>query len=79
MAVSARHGDAGWAFSVRDNGIGLPKDSAIFEMFKRGGGEHDRAVGIGLTCGGSSRGSRWAHLGGARAGGGSNFLFTLPV
>src|SRR4051794_36229552 len=37
VTVSARPGDAGWAFSVRDNGLGLPKDSAIFEMFTRGG------------------------------------------
>jgi signal transduction histidine kinase len=50
VTVSARHGDVGWVFSVRDNGIGLPKDSAIFEMFKRGGGEHEGS-GIGLaTC-----------------------------
>ena len=36
--------------SVIDNGIGLPKDSAIFEMFTRGGGEHEGS-GIGLaTC-----------------------------
>src|SRR5690348_11148488 len=47
VAVSARDGEAGWAFSVRDNGIGLPKDSAIFEMFTRGGGEHEGS-GIGL-------------------------------
>src|SRR3954453_21318964 len=36
VTVSAKDGEAGWAFSVRDNGIGLPKDRAIFEMFKRG-------------------------------------------
>src|SRR4051812_4488686 len=50
VTVSAGAGEAGWAFSVRDNGIGLPKDSAIFEMFTRGGGEHEGS-GIGLaTC-----------------------------
>jgi light-regulated signal transduction histidine kinase (bacteriophytochrome) len=35
VIVSARHGEAGWAFSVRDNGIGLPKNSAIFEMLRK--------------------------------------------
>jgi signal transduction histidine kinase len=79
VTVSARHGDAGWAFSVRDNGIGLPKDSAIFEMFKRGGGEHEGS-GIGLaTCRRivEAHGGRiWAE---PAPGGGSTFLFTLPV
>jgi signal transduction histidine kinase len=79
VTVSARHGDAGWVFSVRDNGIGLPKDSAIFEMFKRGGGEHEGS-GIGLaTCRRivEAHGGRiWAE---PAPGGGSNFLFTLPT
>jgi signal transduction histidine kinase len=79
VTVSARHGEAGWAFSVRDNGIGLPKDSAIFEMFKRGGGEHEGS-GIGLaTCRRivEAHGGRiWAE---PAAGGGSTFLFTLPA
>ena len=79
VTVSARHGDAGWAFSVRDNGIGLPKDSAIFEMFKRGGGEHEGS-GIGLaTCRRivEAHGGRiWAE---PAPGGGSTFLFTLPA
>src|SRR3954465_14677745 len=79
VAVSARHGDAGWAFSVRDNGIGLPKDSAIFEMFKRGGGEHEGS-GIGLaTCRRivEAHGGRiWAE---PAPGGGSTFLFTIPA
>ena len=79
VTVSARHGEAGWAFSVRDNGIGLPKDSAIFEMFKRGGGEHEGS-GIGLaTCRRivEAHGGRiWAE---PAPGGGSTFLFTLPA
>jgi signal transduction histidine kinase len=79
VTVSAQHGKAGWAFSVRDNGIGLPKDSAIFEMFKRGGGEHEGS-GIGLaTCRRivEAHGGRiWAE---PAPGGGSTFLFTLPV
>ena len=75
----ARQGEAGWAFSVRDNGIGLPKDTASFEMFKRGGGEHDGS-GIGLaTCRRivEARGGRISAE--AAPGGGSTFLFTLPV
>jgi signal transduction histidine kinase len=79
VKVSARHGEAGWAFSVRDNGIGLPKDSAIFEMFKRGGGEHEGSA-IGLaTCRRivEAHGGRiWAE---PVPGGGSTFLFTLPA
>jgi signal transduction histidine kinase len=79
VTVCARHGEAGWAFSVRDNGIGLPKDSAIFEMFKRGGGEHEGS-GIGLaTCRRivEAHGGRiWAE---PAPGGGSTFLFTLPA
>ncbi|MGZ6663041.1 MAG: sensor histidine kinase, partial [Solirubrobacteraceae bacterium] len=79
VTVSAQHGEAGWAFSVRDNGIGLPKDSAIFEMFKRGGGEHEGS-GIGLaTCRRiveAHGGHIWAE---PAPGGGSTFLFTLPT
>src|SRR5690349_18653953 len=79
VTVSARDGDAGWAFSVRDNGIGLPKDSAIFEMFTRGGGEHEGS-GIGLaTCRRivEAHGGRiWAE---PTPGGGSTFHFTLPA
>src|SRR4051794_40560404 len=78
VTVTARHAEAGWAFSVRDNGIGLPKDSAIFEMFTRGGGEHEGS-GIGLaTCRRivEAHGGRiWAE---PAPGGGSTFLFTLP-
>jgi|tagenome__1003787_1003787.scaffolds.fasta_scaffold20837550_1 signal transduction histidine kinase len=78
VTVSARHAEAGWTFSVRDNGIGLPKDSAIFEMFTRGGGDHEGS-GIGLaTCRRiveAHGGSIWAE---PAPGGGSTFLFTLP-
>ena len=79
VAVSAKDGEAGWAFSVRDNGIGLPKDSAIFEMFTRAGGEHEGS-GIGLaTCRRivEAHGGRiWAE---PTPGGGSTFHFTLPA
>jgi len=79
VMVSARQDDAGWAFSVRDNGIGLPEDRAIFEIFKRGGVEHEGS-GIGLaTCRRivEAHGGRiWAEPG-PQAG--STFRFTIPV
>src|SRR4051812_20874503 len=79
VTVSATDGEAGWAFSVRDNGIGLPKDSAIFEMFTRGGGEQEGS-GIGLaTCRRivEAHGGRiWAE---PTPGGGSTVHFTLPA
>jgi signal transduction histidine kinase len=79
VTVSARPNDAGWAFSVRDNGIGLPADSAIFEMFTRGGGAEEGS-GIGLaTCRRivEAHGGRiWAE---PAPGGGSTFIFTLPT
>jgi len=78
VKVSAQQGQAGWTFSVRDNGIGLPKDTQIFEMFKRGGDATDGS-GIGLaTCRRivEGHGGRiWAE---PAAGGGSVFTFTLP-
>src|SRR3954469_16447742 len=79
VTVSAKDGEACWDFSVRDNGIGLPKDSAIFEMFTRGGGEHEGS-GIGPpTCRRivEAHGGRiWAE---PAPGGGSTFRFTLPA
>src|SRR3954454_14873882 len=78
IQVSADHHDAAWSFAVRDNGIGLPQERAIFEMFTRGGGEHEGS-GIGLaTCRRivESHGGRiWAE---PAPGGGSTFSFTLP-
>ena len=79
VAISASRDAGGWTFAVRDNGIGLPADSAIFEMFTRGGGGHEGS-GIGLaTCRRivEAHGGRiWAE---PAAGGGSTFLFTLPA
>jgi signal transduction histidine kinase len=79
VTVSAQQGEAGWAFSVRDNGVGLPSDTAIFEMFKRGG-DGNEGSGIGLaTCRRivEGHGGRiWAE---PAAGGGSVFSFTLPI
>src|SRR3954469_14714253 len=50
VTVTAAERESDWAFCVRDNGIGLPEESPIFEMFKRGGGDHEGS-GIGLaTC-----------------------------
>jgi signal transduction histidine kinase len=78
VAVSATQDEAGWAFAVCDNGIGLPADSAIFEMFTRGSADHDGS-GIGLaTCRRivESHGGRiWAE---PSPGGGSTFTFTIP-
>ena len=78
VAVSASRDGTTWAFAVRDNGIGLPADSAIFEMFTRGSLEHEGS-GIGLaTCRRivESHGGRiWAE---PAAGGGATFTFTIP-
>ena len=78
VALSAVRGEAGWVFSVRDNGIGLPPDRAIFEMFTRAGGEHEGS-GIGLaTCRRiveAQGGHIWAE---PAPGGGSTFRFSLP-
>lgn len=50
--VSAARTAAGWEFSVRDNGIGIPADQlqSVFEIFKRlhGSGEYEGS-GIGLA------------------------------
>lgn len=79
VEVSASRDAAGWAFAVRDNGIGLPADRAIFEMFTRGGGNHEGS-GIGLaTCRRivESHGGRiWAE---PAPGSGSTFIFTIPA
>jgi signal transduction histidine kinase len=79
VTVSASGNGAEWTFSVCDNGIGLPDESAIFEMFARGASDHDGS-GIGLaTCRRivESHGGRiWAE---SNAGAGSTFLFTLPL
>jgi signal transduction histidine kinase len=79
VTISAQQGQAHWTFSVRDNGIGLPKDTQIFEMFKRGGAVH-AGSGIGLaTCRRiiEGHGGRiWAE---PAADGGSIFSFTIPI
>ena len=79
MTVAATEQDERWTFAVRDDGIGLPDGSAIFEMFARGHSDHDGS-GIGLaTCRRivEGHGGRiWAE---PNDGAGSTFLFTLPA
>jgi signal transduction histidine kinase len=79
ISVSASKHDDLWTFAVRDNGIGLPDDSRIFEMFARGHTDHDGS-GIGLaTCRRivEGHGGRiWAER---NADAGSTFLFTVPA
>jgi signal transduction histidine kinase len=79
VRISAAPHAVGWAFVVTDNGIGLPEDRAIFEMFTRGGGEQEGS-GIGLaTCRRivEGHGGRiWAE---PAPGGGSTFTFTLAA
>src|SRR3954466_13254306 len=79
VMISARRGEADWTFSVRDNGIGLPTDTQIFEMFKRGGAVQ-AGSGNGLATGSriiEGHGGRiWAER---AAGGGSIFSFTIPT
>jgi light-regulated signal transduction histidine kinase (bacteriophytochrome) len=81
VSISATQQDTDWSFAVRDNGIGLGHDPAIFEMFARGTGAGDHeGHGIGLaTCRRivEGHGGRiWAEQ---NREGGSTFRFTLPA
>src|SRR3954447_13361863 len=81
VAISATLQEADWSFAVRDNGIGLGQDPAIFEMFARGSAARGRdGHGIGLaTCRRivEGHGGRiWAEQ---NPDGGSTFRFTLPA
>jgi signal transduction histidine kinase len=81
VSVDAIRENGAWTFAVRDNGIGIGQDPAIFEMFARGDAATDRdGHGIGLaTCRRiiEGHGGRiWAEQNGD---GGSTFRFTLPA
>jgi chemotaxis family two-component system sensor kinase Cph1 len=80
IQVKANSGD--WIFSVRDNGIGIDQKywQDLFTPFKRLHGSEIPGVGLGLViC------RRIVETHGGRiwiespAGGGTTFLFTLPV
>jgi K+-sensing histidine kinase KdpD len=51
VAISAERREATWLFSVRDNGVGVPRDlgDEIFSMFKRAHGDDVEGCGIGLA------------------------------
>ena len=77
VRISASHGDAGWAFAVSDNGVGLPESAGIFEMFTRASDKEGSGIGL-ATCRRivEDHGGRiWAQ---PAAGGGSTFMFTVP-
>jgi signal transduction histidine kinase len=83
VSIEAERDDAGWRFSVRDNGIGMNPDHArrIFEPFQRLHGEEDYpGTGIGLAV--CERiidqlgGRIWVS---SSPGEGSVFHFTLPA
>jgi PAS domain S-box-containing protein len=77
-----RDGEAMWRFSVRDNGIGIPREHAIdvFTAFKRLHGREVPGTGLGLViCAKIIErygGSIWVE---SEAGAGSTFRFTLPA
>jgi chemotaxis family two-component system sensor kinase Cph1 len=79
MAARAR---ARPVFSVRDNGVGVPRDLGddIFSMFKRAHGEEVEGCGIGLAvCRKiveSHGGAIWAEL---ADGAGTVMRFTVPA
>ena len=82
IEVSAKDQGTSWLFSVRDNGIGIPKEfqAQIFGLFKRlHAKKHYPGTGIGLAiCQKvveSYDGRIWVE---SEVGQGSTFYFTLP-
>jgi PAS domain S-box-containing protein len=80
--TASQHGAAEWLFSVRDNGIGIPKEYSqqVFQPFKRlHGTEKYEGAGLGLaTCMKIVQhhgGTIWCESSEAP---GTTFFFTLP-
>jgi signal transduction histidine kinase len=81
IEIGATRGDGVWTVTVADNGIGIPHDNTIFELFvRRGESNGELGAGIGLAvCRRVVRahgGAIWAQR---REGAGSVFSFTLPA
>jgi len=82
ISLAAEPSDAGWLFSVQDNGIGIeaPYFDQIFHAFKRLHGKEYPGSGVGLTiCKEiveSSGGRMWVE---SEFGQRSTFKFTLPA
>ncbi|HWR98832.1 MAG TPA: ATP-binding protein, partial [Candidatus Methanoperedens sp.] len=83
LRVEARSEHDQWAFSVRDNGIGIPAEQfeRIFVIFQRlQSREHSAGTGIGLAIVKriveTNGGRVWLE---SRVGEGSTFFFSLPA
>lgn len=82
VTIDAVRASGAWQFTVADRGIGLPDgdERQLFELFERGAGV-GRVAGVGIGLAVCRRivtrhgGRIWCNR---RAGGGSEFHFTLP-